>query len=55
MFTAVSLRLLSSYQGALVALAGGYLAVAPAAAPAAEIDHAREYSACMTLVQGDAE
>ncbi len=46
MFTAVSLR--------LAALAGGYLAVAPAAA-AAEIDHAREYGACMTLVQRDAE
>ncbi len=40
---------------ALVALAGGYFALAPAAAPAAEIDHAREYGACMALVQRDAE
>ena len=50
MFTAVFLRLAAR---ALAALAGGYLAVVPAAA--AEIDHAREYSACMTLVQRDAE
>ena len=55
MFTALSPRLPARALAALAALAGGYLAVAPAAAPAAEIDHAREYSACMTLVQRDAE
>ncbi|MFQ5619718.1 MAG: hypothetical protein ACE5FR_12160 [Rhodospirillales bacterium] len=57
MFTAVSLRLPARALAApaLAALAGAYLAVAPAAAPAAEIDHARQYRACMTLVQRDAE